>query len=153
MCMYSGVIFEWWMWSEEGWRWNLVSVLACSYRNELKGSPGLRFPSDGHIAVNNIYAFTSHSLWRDLGFLLGIFGTETIEEVLLHHPWQSQWQGERKKFLPSRRSNTGPLCVRLYLSLCVGRKKKVNPDNSCIETPFYEYPRTGETFQMVSKYI
>jgi hypothetical protein len=41
------------------------------------GPPGLTSSSDGRMAVNSTYAFTSHAVRRDLGFNPVIFGTET----------------------------------------------------------------------------
>ena len=38
---------------------------------------GLMLPSDGRIAINNTYAFTSYALQRDLGFNPSIFAAET----------------------------------------------------------------------------
>ena len=43
------------------------------------GPPGLTSPSDGRIAINSTYAFTSYALWRDLVFNPGVFGTETSD--------------------------------------------------------------------------
>ena len=43
----------------------------------IKGSPGLRSPSDERIAINGTYAFTSYTLREDLGFNPSIFGTKT----------------------------------------------------------------------------
>ena len=39
----------------------------------------LNIPSDGWIAINNTYAFTSYALWNDLGFKPGIFGTRSSD--------------------------------------------------------------------------
>ena len=56
-----------------------VTALAYSFQKESRGPPGLTSSSDGRIAINSTYAFTSHALRRDLRFNPGIFGTDTPE--------------------------------------------------------------------------
>ena len=48
--LYWSVMYEWWMWGEEGWRWNLGSVLAYSYWKVSKRLSSLMSPSCGSIA-------------------------------------------------------------------------------------------------------
>ena len=62
---------------EEGRSWNPMPALAYSYRKIIQVPPGFMFPSNGQIATNTTFDFTSYGLWRDLGINLRIFGTET----------------------------------------------------------------------------
>ena len=75
--MYVTVIFgakyEWWMWSEEGWKRNSATTLAYSYQKTLRGSVGSMSPSDSKNAVNSTYALTINAWKRDLKFNPDIF--------------------------------------------------------------------------------
>ena len=57
---------------EEGWKRNTVLALAYAFRRALRGQPGLSSPSDGQIAINSTFSFTTNAFW-DSGFNPDIF--------------------------------------------------------------------------------
>ena len=65
---------------------NPVPTLAYFYRKPPMGPPSLMSPFNGRIYLNNIYVFTTYTLWKDLGFNSAIFGTKLAIQVLLYHP-------------------------------------------------------------------
>ena len=57
-----------------------------SYGKAPRGPPGLMFPFDKVITVNNTIAFTTYALSSVLGFNPGILERKLAIEILLHHP-------------------------------------------------------------------
>ena len=84
--LYCGVMYEWWMWCEQGWRRNLKSVLVYPYWNtegkkkkkkkKSTGSSSVRSSSNGWITMNTTYAYMTKECWK-LGLNQVHFGTET----------------------------------------------------------------------------
>ena len=115
--MTCGIMYEWWMPGDKGRIWNPLPALAYSYQKPSRGPPGLTFPFDVWIAINNTYAFIPHALRRDLRFNPGIFGTETSDWgsassfLLILVPERNE------TFLHCRESNLGQR-VRQWLCFC-----------------------------------
>ena len=78
-----------------------------------KGAARFNIP----ITVNSTYAFTSYTLWRDLGFNPGIFGTEASDLGSASPAFliPALVRRRNKKFVLCCGLNLGPLCGAMTL--------------------------------------
>jgi hypothetical protein len=122
------VIYEWWMWGGEGWKWNRVPTLDYSYRK------GGRKVSCVH-PINKWLSSIIHvsSQRRDLRFNPRISGTQTSH--LGSAPPYLLDLVPGKQFLPFRDRNR-PLGSRQCL--CAAPDKGF--DSPCVQFPCWGFP-------------